>query len=166
MDLKTPDERHEHINLVTRKYELVNEKKQHEAEMAQIKNKIRGRLLPQEKYRQCCDVQQRKIQQIGIIERELSAIKVRLREIANNEAQRWDGKKKEDGNQLVPNAPKAGDRFFDFLFDVSAIRDEYRRFSADATRVSSMRRTAAEFANKLDDVIGRFQSQAKDDFDA
>lgn len=156
MDHKTDEERAEMTTLLNRKDELVMEKKQHEAAMLTIKNQIRTKVLPAKQYKQCCEGQAKRIKQINYIEAEIRAIKVRLRQLSDAESQRF-AKIKSESKESADIHMQSQGTVHDLLFHVAEIRDDYRRFSADGTRISSMRRNAAEFANRLDELLSRFK---------
>lgn len=153
MDFRTDAERVEQTKLLCLKDELAGKKREHEAELMILKHQVRGKRLPEKQYRQLCDIQSTRLKQIQEIEQEIRKVKARLRELNDIESKRYHA-----ANHQTATPEVTADRQLELLYSVSEIRDEYRQFSADPTRVSSMRRAAAEFANKLDDLLRRFRT--------
>ena len=112
---------------------LVLSKREHETQLISIKNLVRvsGR-MPTDKYRQCCDSQATHARAILHIEDQLRPIKARLRELSDAS----------HAEQQVINANGVPAK--SIVADLVALRDDYQRFAADGTRVSSMRQMSAE----------------------
>jgi hypothetical protein len=148
MDHYTTVEREELDRLLAQRDELVEKKQEQQTALTLIKNQVRGQRLSPEKYRMCLQGQSRRVEKLELIEKEIRAIKGRIRELTTIESERRKAhaEDKDEGGSSSADCMRLLDL-------VAEVRDEYRRFSADATRVSSMRRCAAEFANKLDEVM-------------
>jgi hypothetical protein len=87
--------------------------------------------------------------EIESIEIEKSKIRENLMNIGVNINEIRKDKNREDARVLLLAKEKRK-----FLFDqIESLRSEYHEFSADSTRVSSMRQMAAEFANKLQALL-------------
>ena len=131
--------------LLERRGKLVLDKRELENKLIAVKNIVRtGGRMANEKYKQCCDTQKKYSADILKIERELSDIKMKLRQISVYDvAEKKAGKPTEP----QPSVPR------DFVVSLVDLRSEYQRFAADMTRVSSMRQMAAEFALKLNPII-------------
>jgi hypothetical protein len=140
--------------LQNQKTELVRQKREHETQLLAIKNLVRSSgKMPHEKYKTCCDAQTRHSQSIRKIEYRLGDIKNRLQEIADIEFhernQSVDAEKISTESTSAENEPKS------MVVELVALRQHYQEFSADATRVSSMRQMAADFVLKLNPIIKR-----------
>lgn len=131
--------------LLAEKAMLCEEKHRLQDKLAGVKDLVRssGR-MPNDKYRQCCESHREYVRQLSALETRLIANKSALRQIANQE-----GKVQQQGAQ-VEEAPIATASLISTL---SELRQHYREFSADVTRVSSLRSMAADFALKLDKII-------------
>lgn len=137
--------------LQKQKTDLCLSRREHESKLTAVKSLVRsGGRLPNEKYKQCCDSQRAHTRAILNIETQLAPIKTRLREIADIEFKERNGggngatKEEKPITEYVPTA---------IVAELVALRQEYQNFSADGTRVASMRRMAAEFVLKLNPII-------------
>lgn len=162
MDYLTPEELKKHSELKREYNKLVSELQENQAALTQIKNQIRGKPLSAKQYKACCDGQQKRIQRIGWLTTQMRLIKDQLGELTTTETIRRNEFRNTNDvamdNEEVSIAPeKQESKDLALIMEISTIRDEYRRFSADPTRVSSMRRNAAEFANRLDAIVSRYQ---------
>ena len=157
MNMLSAAERNELDDLLKEKGALVLKKKSHELELTKLKNAIRGRgRLDQNKYRMCIDGQNRHLQAIHDVESQIVKIAVRQRELAALQNERYANaaKQAEEPPQDPVKSPRPEDNAaVDIVFKIAELRDEYRKVSADRTRVSSMRTNAAEFAQRLDAIL-------------
>ena len=148
MDHYTTEERQELDRLLHTMDKLSEKKQEQQTALTLIKKQVRGQRLSPEKYKMCLNGRNRRVENLQGIEKEIRVVKGRIRELTTLENQRF--KKHIEEKDELHSPPADCLRLLDL---VAGVRDEYRRFSADATRVSSMRRCAAEFANKLDEVM-------------
>jgi hypothetical protein len=134
----------ERSELLKRRCKIVMEKSPIESALSNIRNLIRssGKMEP-DKYRKACAAQNMHKKKYADYCAELANIKSRLQEIADIQ-HRIDAEDQQ--NQKVTAAPMVID-------EVLKIMAEYRAFSGDATRVSSMRLMAAQFADRLELAI-------------
>lgn len=123
--------------LAARKVEICNQ-------LSQLRNRVRvsGRMKNGD-YQFVCQEQNNLKDELTEIEIQIGKTKMRLREIAEINQTRWAKRNDEI------ETPKS------IIMELAAIREHYQKFSADATRVSSMRTMAADFAIKIDGVIKR-----------
>jgi hypothetical protein len=127
---------------------LKEKKRVTQVQLTKIKNLVRtGGRMPNEKYKQCCDAQSKYVAQIQTIEKRMGTIKLEIQRLADLEHYHPES----------PTAPKQvmkpepmGRECIEALV---ALREKYQAFSADHTRVSSMRTMAAEFAFQLNPII-------------
>lgn len=117
-----------------------------QAKLAEIKNKIRtsGRMEPSA-YRKLCESQTCCIKEMNAVNEKVREIKDQLRDL-DAEARHF---KKEA--QIEDDA--GSENIAPTIRELANLRAEYQMFSADFTRVSSMRAMAAEFALKIDRII-------------
>lgn len=141
--------------LQQRREDILVNKREIEKKMLAIRTLVRtGGFMPREKYKQCCDSQDKYITQVKSIENELGSIKLKLRRIADEEFDRKALGKvppvevptKED--EAKPEVAAVGT-----IQELVALRAYYQEFSADHSRVASRRQMAAEFAVKLNPII-------------
>jgi hypothetical protein len=126
--------------------ELLVDKKKHETQLSTIKQLVRdsGR-MEDSKYRQCCQAQSRHVQAIAKIEGLLAPIKHELREIIVQEF--------EDRQVSIEVRAVETIRLKQTVQALVALREQYQRFAADHTRVSSMREMTAKFVLDLNEII-------------
>lgn len=134
------------------KTDLSLEKRAIEIDLGEITNTIRSNpRLPQETYRTYCRRQNELKSKILAIERKISAIKDELRGLASQDEVTWKQMRENLARNL--EASVTGRSTPQIVKDLCQLRAQYQQFSADHTRVSSMRVMASEFANELDRVI-------------
>lgn len=79
----------ERNKLQSRKAELIQDKRETEFSLAELKNKVRsGGRLPQHVYRSICDNQNTNLRRFMQIEVELTSISQKLRELENSRTER------------------------------------------------------------------------------
>ena len=150
----TTEERKELDNLLKQRSALAMEKKSHELELTKIKNEIRVRgRLDRAKYKMCIDGQTKHLREIHYLESQLSKIAVRQRELAELETGRYVKAKAEQSQAPTSTPGVESGEIVDLVLKIAELRDEYRKFSTDRTRVSSMRTSAAEFAQRLEAIL-------------
>lgn len=136
--------------LLARKAELVDMKRQEEQSLFVLKNMVRtGRLTPA-KYNEVCASQFKHMKQVRIIEKELGEIKAKLNAMVLLERAQLETVY--DNLTAPPN---------ETLQAIVDLRNQYQAFSADVTRIASMRTMAADFAIKLAAVIRNATSAQK-----
>lgn len=148
-------------DLEAEKLKLTNErsmlglsKREHETKLIAIKNLIRtGGFMPHEKYKKCCDSQQKHSRAILHIEKQMAPIKKRLREIEEIESRFQIA----NGQPVTHESPVASSEspLKKTVVELVALRQNYQDFAADGTRIASMRQMAAEFVLKLNPIIKR-----------
>lgn len=121
---------------------LIQAKSGLETQLAEIKARCSTR-LPQYEYHRLQQERTELVRQMGNIQSRFGAIneeisKLALEENAANQARRAD---------------RAADAPSDLVSALSALRQEYQEFSADTSRISSMRAMASEFVLKLNPII-------------
>lgn len=129
------------INTLSRKKdELVLRKREVEAENSEIKNKIRtGGLMSNNEYQKLCNKQNMLRREMVEIERGVLDINHEIRSKSSLTNQLKQDRKETNINETKDN--------------LVALKNEYIRFAADKSRVGSMRAMAAEFAEKLEQII-------------
>ena len=159
MDYLTDEERKEVLELTAKRNQLVAEIQEHQAALTQIKNNIRNKMLSTKQYKACCNGQQDRTRRIGWLTAELRSTKELIAEINLRDTKRRSEAvaRNQAAEKLIASQPPIAATDASIINDIMTLRDEYRRFSADPTRVSSMRRNAAEFANRLDEMVVRHQ---------
>jgi len=132
--------------LEKRRDELLVEKQRHATQLSNIKQLVKdsGR-MEDSKYRQCCQAQTRHVQAIAKIEGLLAPIKHELREIIVREF--------EDRQVSIEVRSVETLRLKQTVQALVTLRENYQRFAADHTRVSSMREMTAKFVLDLNEVI-------------
>ena len=125
-----------------------------QAELAQIKNRIRGsnshttRLSPDE-YRQLCNRQTKLIKKQEELFEEGAPIRTRLREIGAMSTLYYA-----EQNENAPNPELENYKQLDGLRSaLISTRKKWLEFSEDNTRVNSMRLMAAQFSRELTDIL-------------
>jgi hypothetical protein len=153
--LDTTDENCEFLDICSAIYDLKKEREslvvkkgELQVRLTKIKNLVRSSgLMPQEKYKQCCDSQSKYIQQMQAIEKRLGQIKLQIHKLSDEEHFHPDNPR-----PLDPR-PEAKPLSKEVIGALVALREKYQQFSADHTRVASMRTMAAEFAHQLNPII-------------
>lgn len=108
-----------------------------QAELSAWNNKIKGKHLKSKMYDSVCQNQQSLKDELVGIEKQLIGLSSEMRDL----------------NTLKENPDVKNNNRLGIIRILVALRDEYESFAADATRVSSMRRMAAEFSVKLTKII-------------
>jgi hypothetical protein len=130
--------------------ELTARKHKLQAQLTACKNVIRGAgLLPQDKYRATVKAQTNYAQELAAVEKELSQLRTERREIALAQNQR----RSLELPTLSSPVPSH------IISELCELRQHYQEFSADITRISSMRQMASEFVLKLNGIIKRAINQ-------
>jgi len=134
--------------LLDKKTALVNGVHAINAELSAVKNKINSSgHLPKEEYRKLCSRQSALIADKNSLESQLHLTKAELSKLAD----RAHASKPSNGE----SAP--------IVRELVALRQKYQEFAADGTRVSSMRKMAAEFVLELNPLIkGAIRLAAKE----
>jgi FixJ family two-component response regulator len=125
---------------------LLVEKRQHETQLTVIKNLVLStRTMEHAKYKQCCDAQAKHVRAIAKIEEQLAPLKHQLRDLIVQEFE----------DRQVAYEVKAVEtiKLKRTVQSLVNLRDKYQRFSADHTRISSMRQVSAEFCLALNEII-------------
>ena len=137
-DSKAKHEAMVKVNALHRqKSALCQRKAEIQTELSALTAEVRGKRVAQRRYDAVCREQEWLKTELAGIERQVIALASEIRELsveANAPAEDADAKR-----GVIPV--------------LVALRDEYEAFAADATRVSSMRRMAAEFSMKLTRII-------------
>lgn len=139
--------------LLLERSQLGNQKKDAELVLQTIKNEIRrGGQLPKNEYSKLVNEQMKYMKTIREIERKLSRAKDRLREIAGIEGSENRALKQQ---LIVATYSSAANDQYDTKLrrQLCELRQFYREFAADATRVSSLRHMATDFSLRLDAII-------------
>lgn len=134
--------------------ELKAQKRKIEVQKTKIKNLVRtSGYMERDKYRACCDSQAKYAQQIQVIEQRLGQNKMEIRKL-NDQLHGAPHQKRLEPTQ-PQESPKASNPAIkkECLEAMVALRSKYQEFAADHTRVSSMRKMAAEFVLELNPVI-------------
>ncbi len=143
--------------------ELITEKRKVELNLMKIKNTVRqSRFLPAEQYKACCNGQEKAVQRIVFLESELKGLKLQLKACNIQESEMYNARQRALSVAECPHPVVTQNEALPML--IQAIRDleqKYRGFSADPTRVSSMRTSAALFANELNDLIREARKAGK-----
>jgi hypothetical protein len=127
---------------------LIQEKREIQSRLTKVKNLVRtSGLMPTEKYKQCCDAQSKYVSRIQAIEKDLGNLKLQIQKLADDE---YNHRGKPSGLSVDTKPQAMGKECIESLV---ALREKYQQFSADHTRVSSMRTMAAEFAFQLNPII-------------
>lgn len=133
--------------LLAERDECVTAMQKSQTQLMAIKNLIRssGR-MENHKYRQCCDSQTEHAKNVNKCTERMREIKDKLRQLESE---------KEYFTKQI-NGKNGATTSFDkvpIVRELVNLRAEYQQFSADFTRVSSMRSMAADFALRLDRII-------------
>lgn len=141
----TPTERETaRISICNQREALVIEKLEHQTSMTALKNKVRSSgMLPAAEYRALCNQQNHHMRSILDVERKLGKLNQQLRELSAADFA-------ERGHSSTGNGDQSP-----IVSSLVALRQEYQTFSADGTRVASMRQMASEFVLKLNPIIRR-----------
>ena len=143
------------LGIESKMNELTTEKRNVELRLMKIKNTIRqSRCLPAEQYRACCNGQEKAVAKIVWLESELKRLKLDLKAANIQESEEYRARQHVLNAAECPQPASPQAEALPLL--MQAIRDlerKYRSFSADPTRVSSMRTSAALFANELNELI-------------
>lgn len=137
------------INEWKKERESLKEKKRViQVQLTKTKNLVRSSgIMPREKYKQCCDAQSKYVGQIQHTEKRMGEIKLQIQKLADDEHFHPENPNK----PAVSLKPEPMGK--DCIEALVALREKYQQFSADHTRVSSMRTMAAEFAYQLNPII-------------
>lgn len=144
-------ERHE---LLKKRAELTAQKLELQHKLSAIKNQIRASKgsMTREQYVACCNGQNAALKQMGWTDKQLSEIRVRLNEVADFENV-LKRKLRADASVCESSGELESQLILNHVRALLALRKHYQDFSADLTRVSSMRQMAAEFVLKLEPII-------------
>lgn len=116
---------------------LCQRKAEIQTELSALTAEVRGKRVAPRRYDAVCREQEELKTELAGIERQVIALASEIRELS-----------------VEANAPADDSGAKRGVIPVLvALRDEYEAFAADATRVSSMRRMAAEFSMKLTRII-------------
>ncbi|MCM5682923.1 hypothetical protein M8A51_25655 [Schlegelella sp. S2-27] len=131
--------------------QLVAQKKQNESELSDIATEIRtNRCLPRDRWN-------RLLRNQNLLKRANSQLDAKLGELTTKRKKLHsliDGVKRDNGFK----AGAREEREKTIRQHLLALREKYASFSADGTRVASMRRMAAEFAIEIDSILSGGQS--------
>lgn len=123
---------------------LVQDKRAVETKLLKVKNLVRSSgWMPQEKYKACCESQSKYVEKIRHIENAISEVKLKQSELHHKSRPEFSEIEKADARVLKKSV----------IEGLVALRDEYQSFSADPTRVASMKQMAADFALRLSPLI-------------
>ena len=136
-------------DLINERERLKGRAQEIQLELQQLTQKVRTQRLPDEEYRLLCVKQYGLNRQKKMLEQELRVMKGRIRTASDEETRAKRKEQKE--RELILIADDMIDT--PLRSELSLMRQYYMEFAADLTRVSSMRQMAAEFANRLDEII-------------
>ena len=123
--------------LHSQKSTLCQRKAEIQKELSALTAQVRGKRVSPSHYDNVCREQEGLKTELAGIERQVIELASEIRELS-----------------IEANAPHEGSDAKRGVIPVLVeLRDEYEAFAADATRVSSMRRMAAEFSMKLTRII-------------
>lgn len=126
--------------LQNKKSEVVAKKQETEMKLSNINNSIRGRgMLPAHQYKFLCDQQDQLKRAKNAFDQEIQLLNIEIRK--KNSLK--DRLKMEQGTQVSGSV----------VTQLTHLKNHYINFAADGSRVASMRKMAAEFAEKLEDII-------------
>jgi hypothetical protein len=152
------------LEIESKMNELTTEKRKVELNLMKIKNTVRqSRCLPAEQYKACCNGQEKAVAKIVWLESELKRLKLELKACNIQESEEYNARRHILNAAESPQPTNTQAEALPLL--MQAIRDlerKYRGFSADPTRVSSMRTSAALFANELNELIREARKAGKD----
>ena len=143
--------RDEIYRLKAKRSELSVEKSEVQAKLTKIKNLIRtSGLMPREKFKACCDSQNQYSAKIGKLDEQLGKLKLQIQKLCDQDHF-------SSFAHIGRNLPRIAEHQHalgkEQIQELVFLREKYQQFSADHTRVSSMRTMAAEFANALNPII-------------
>jgi len=134
--------------LLYKREPLLKQLQEIESGLAKVKNEIRGhggKRMENKEYARLTTMQARYVARKTEIMPQIQQIKSRLRDLGNTK--RIEFEKQFLERSVEDSSP--------VVQELTILRTEYQTFSADPTRVGSMRRMAAEFALRLDRIIQR-----------
>lgn len=150
------------------KDELIVKKRDLETTLASVTGEFRyfqGRRVPDHKYADIVSRQTRLKNNIRDIEAKCAEVSGGLRDVAEKQFRASASRKRaihasaeENPRQgaVIVSVPTATDFKRECVEKIVSLSAYYQEFAADATRISSKRQMAAEFANKLNPIIKRF----------
>lgn len=133
--------------------DFCDQKAEAQMRLTKIRNLIRsGGRMTAFKYKETCDSQSKQVAKIQQIDKRLGSLKLEIQKLCDQE--HYSGVLPVPRPLAVAVDSDAHGLFRkEHIESLVALREKYQQFSADHTRVASMRTMAAEFANALNPII-------------